>query len=510
MNPPDDLKPRLRWPATVSARVVLSLVAITVVAGLLRWWACLDDFWLDEIWSLNHALAVSSPVQILTRIHHDNNHIINTLYMYVLGDRTYWPVYRLLALATGTLTVVLAALLTLSRDRVEAISAALLIGFSYVFVFYSSEARGYAPAVFFALLGYYAITRFLERKSWVAAGLFGLAVVGGFLSHLTFVHFYVGVLIWSVYELVRQRLGLRRTLVYGLSCHAVPILFFALLYYVDIRHITVGGGPLRPWAAVLSQAVAVTLGAPTTGPVAVVADLAAGLLVFAGLLLFLRAGSGRWLFFAIVLLVSPALMLVLARPEFLHMRYFLVSLCFLLLLLAHLLARCWRQGTAGKVLYGSILLAVGIGNAGHMVRFAQGGRGEYLEALRYMAAQTAGPVIEIGGDSEFHNKTLIDFYRRCLPAGKEVRYYEPEEWPPGGPEWHIIHRQQPGYQPKPELTAFYGIRYVLAKEFRYSGLSGYHWFIYRLKRGSHGGDYGEPLLFLLDECRALKPSSHST
>ncbi|UCG31778.1 MAG: glycosyltransferase family 39 protein [Phycisphaerales bacterium] len=487
MNPPDDLKPRFRWTAFSYTGVALGLAAITLLAGLLRWYACLDDFWLDEIWSLNHAVSVSSPLHILTRIHHDNNHILNTAYMYVLGDQDYWPVYRLPALITGTLTVVLAALLTLSRDRVEAISAALLVGFSYLFVFYSSEARGYAPAVFFALLGYWTIGRFLERKSWLAAGLFSLAAVCGFLSHLTFVHFYVGALVWSIYGLLRQRLGLGRTLVYGLSCHALPILFFALLYYVDIRHIAVGGGPLRPWAAVLSQAVAVTLGAPTTGPLAHVANLAAGLLVLTGLLLLAHAGSGRWLFFANVLLISPALMFLVARPEFLHMRYFLVSLCFFLLLLAHLLARCWRRGAVGKLLYVSILVAVGIGNAGHMARFRHGGRGEYLAALRYMAAQTAGPVIEIGGDSEFRNKTLIDFYQRHLPADKEVRYYRPEEWPPGGPEWHIIHRQQPEYQPKTELETFYGIHYVLAREFRYSGLSGYSWFIYRLKSGRPGG-----------------------
>ena len=481
MSPPNQPQSTSEQRAGPGLSVGIVLAVICVLAGLLRWWGALGDFWLDEIWSLRHARAVNSPLEILTAIHHDNNHMLNTLYMYLLGERAYWPAYRVLALASGTLSVMVAGLIALRYSRLEAVTATLLVGCSYLLVVYSSEARGYGPAVFFALLGYQLMGRFLRRKTWAASGWFCLVTVGGFLSHLTFVHFYCAVLVWSIYELLREGRGLKHTLVQGLRCHALPVLLFALLYYLDIRHINVAGGPKYSLTAVLSESVALALGSPAAGPLALIANLAAVLLLAAGLFLLWRGGAGRWVFFAVVLLVSPALLLGLLRPEFLYVRYFLVCVPFFLLLLAHLLARCWRQRAVGKALYLLVVLAVCCGNGWHIARFLQDGRGHYLAALEYLAEHTEGPVIEIGGDNEFRNRTLLDFYAAYLPAGKQVRYYPPEEWTKPGPQWHIIHRQRLDYQPKPELAAFYGIQYELVREFRYSGLSGYHWFIYRLK-----------------------------
>src|SRR5512143_455296 len=42
------------------------------------------DLWLDEIWSIFFAEAARSPCEILTLFRHDNNHVLNTLYLYAI------------------------------------------------------------------------------------------------------------------------------------------------------------------------------------------------------------------------------------------------------------------------------------------------------------------------------------------------------------------------------------------------------------------------------------------
>ena len=87
-----------------------ALFLIILVASLLRLAGIFDDFWLDEIWSWRFARDAHSASEILLgpAFHHDNNHVLNTMFLYVLGDRQNWCVYRLLSLATGTGIVLIA------------------------------------------------------------------------------------------------------------------------------------------------------------------------------------------------------------------------------------------------------------------------------------------------------------------------------------------------------------------------------------------------------------------
>ena len=56
------------------AHLVLVILFSTVIAV-----GATGELWFDEIWSLGFALSSSSPLEILTRHHHDNNHPLNTL-----------------------------------------------------------------------------------------------------------------------------------------------------------------------------------------------------------------------------------------------------------------------------------------------------------------------------------------------------------------------------------------------------------------------------------------------
>src|SRR5437016_1144243 len=80
------------------------VVAIVGIAAIVRMYALSDDFWFDEIWSWQITTQVHSVGEIFTSgdAQIDNNHPLNSMFMYMLGDRKIWQVYRILSFLTGT------------------------------------------------------------------------------------------------------------------------------------------------------------------------------------------------------------------------------------------------------------------------------------------------------------------------------------------------------------------------------------------------------------------------
>src|SRR4051812_42400485 len=66
--------------------VAMVVIGITIVlSAVLRFWASLDDFWLDEIWTWTKAAQLNNWLDILQGVHHDNNHYLNTFVLYAIG-----------------------------------------------------------------------------------------------------------------------------------------------------------------------------------------------------------------------------------------------------------------------------------------------------------------------------------------------------------------------------------------------------------------------------------------
>src|SRR5205823_152187 len=106
----------------------------------------------------------------------------------------------------GVGSAALAGQILSRRGRPHAIAAMILVSVSYPLIVYSSEARGYAPMVFFVLMAVSAHERVLRSRTWPALIAFWTAAILGMLSHLTFLHAYVAIVLWSVYAmLVRAR-----------------------------------------------------------------------------------------------------------------------------------------------------------------------------------------------------------------------------------------------------------------------------------------------------------------
>jgi uncharacterized membrane protein len=138
----------------------LVAAALVLAAAIVRVLGARGDLWLDEIWSMELARVAGSAVGVFTQLHHDNNHHLNTLWLVLVGYDAGPVAVRLLAILAGTAMVAVAALGG-GRDRALALGWSFLLAFSCVLVHYGSEARGYGPALLFAVAAYVALDRLL-------------------------------------------------------------------------------------------------------------------------------------------------------------------------------------------------------------------------------------------------------------------------------------------------------------------------------------------------------------
>jgi len=464
----------------VRARATWLAVAAIVLAGtVVRAIPCWNDFWLDEIWTWTDARRLTSALGVFTQIHHSNNHHLNTLLFYWLGDRRDWAIYRLPALLAGSGTLVLAALLGARRGRLEAVLAAGLCAASFPLVHYSSEARGYSLAVFFALAALLSLLRFLERGGSAAAASFAAATCLGILSQLFFVFFWSGALALTALRLARRSGPRTRALVDALRLHAAPAIGLLALAQVDLRHLAVGGGPPAVPGEIVARTLGFSLGLPVRSELApLYAALAIGLFAL-GLIRLARERDDLWVLWLVATALAPAAILALLRPAVIDVRYFLIGIALFLILLAWILGAELRAGGRRRALASVGLGLFLLGNAVHTARFLALGRGGFQAALEFMAERSEAGRIVVGSDQDFRNAMVLRFYARLLPAGKVLDYRERSRWPVGGPEWIVTHRRFRPDRPLPELAFDSAGRYRLAADFDHAGISGFYWAVYR-------------------------------
>src|SRR5262249_6510748 len=134
-------------------RVYGIIFLLLLLAAALRIPGLLTDFWLDEVWTW--ALIrqqVTSWTDVFTKVRMDNSHPLVTLLMHLVGDQRNWMIYRIPSYLAGVATIPVAARIGLRRGACQGVAVAAVFALSYPMIVYSTEARGYAPVVFFALL----------------------------------------------------------------------------------------------------------------------------------------------------------------------------------------------------------------------------------------------------------------------------------------------------------------------------------------------------------------------
>lgn len=482
----------------------LMIGVIFAIAVLLRIAGVFDEFWLDEIWSLQFALKAHSVLQIIIGpgFHHDNNHWLNTIWMYLLGMRQTWYAYRALSVATGIGMVAAMGIAARRWGRHATLTALLLSGLGYYFVHYSSEARGYAPAAFFAVLAFLALRAFVDAadgsveiiaasdaparnrraraRRWAAAVGFWVCCALGFLFQATFLYAFVGALVWTPIALYRKYRKIVPALLNFALAMGVPLFFLEWLYLTAIRGMEIGGGPHYPIGQQIGDALAFALGLPAIDALGwTYVALAVAIAIGCALLLFKR-NSDEWIFFLFAGVIAPAAVIWLRHREVIYSRYIFTAMPFLVLFLAFGVSRLAARGRPGRFAAGGLALAFVVGNAAHLWQFFVLGRGHYREAVELMVERTSGPVISVASGQPGATNLVLAYYEMIVPMhGKRIVPADPKS--PTPPEWLQWTRTQKDDEPPPFIASPWGT-YQLEADYRWYGLSGSRWLIYHRVR----------------------------
>ena len=467
-----------RRPRARADRFWVQACGLAAIALLFRARALFTDFWLDEIWSYNLARRARSVADIFLSpdLKHDNNHQLNTVWLYVLGDQRHWALYRIPALVAGLIAVVVAYAIGGHRNRTEGVLAGLGVAGSFMMVVYSTEARGYALVLLFALLAFVALRRYLDAPSLAAGAWFWLWIVLGLAAQTSILHFYLGALLWSGYRLR----GRWRDLV---LLHAVPAAWGGLWTAFVLFGSRIGGGPPWTWRSLGDQSLAWTFGYPVSVVPTWLAAGAAGALVVWDARQLWREGSDEGLFFGGTIFGPPILVAALS-PPWLFPRYFLVPLLFLLLVAARSLARLWERPVWGRPTAAVILLLFLAGNVRQVVPFSQYGRGLASQAIRTLVdSRPSGEIFVTGQPVDLWSSLPITFYEHVLGLGDRLHYVARADLrEPGRPahmEWLIVQGLTGEAGPAAAMTLAGDGQFVLAHAYPQYGPSGMVWWLYR-------------------------------
>lgn len=460
-----------------SRRLLLLAAVLVLGGGVLRVWASFTAFWLDEVLTLAWPEKFSYW-DLLTHkdTKHDNNHVLNSMFLKLVGEPEHWVWYRMLSFVTGTVAVACMGWIGWRRSPIEGLIAIILGASSYVLIHYSSEARGYGPLCCFALLSYIAIDQARRKPGWPIAIAFWLSAILGVLSHSTYAFAYIGLAAWSAvlwFPIQKRNAGEL------LRLHLIPVIVLAALYFGRIRNMAIGGGPefdlMRVGINALSHCVGWQFGQWSGDVLAVLVIGLAGIEVFLRWRAWEREKT--WVFHSALLVITPFLVAFVLKPNIIYLRYLLVCIPFILLLLSSLGARLWRCCKWGQLAALILLGLVVYQNGARNYKLMGNGRGNYLKALQFISQRDPAPTIHVTGNNRVHIGEVIKFHNRYLD--RKIVYLKREKVT-GPPRWFIYEvkrfRKRPGPNQGLTVPTEWG-KYHLVRRFHYSSLSGAHWYI---------------------------------
>jgi hypothetical protein len=454
------------------------LISITfcALALALRGQIANDAFWLDEIWSYYLSRLMESPWDALSELRHDNNHPLNTLLIYWMGEQANWSIYRLPALLSGVATVALMGPAARLLD-VKPWLAMLLGAISIPLIQYSAEARGYSAAALFGLTAWYVWYAHLAIRispGWLLA--FWASCVLGMLSHMTFIFVLAALGMAFLWNSALDRQAWLAHLREAGIAFTVPLAFTAWMYFYLYGRMS-PGGEARSWKLLpsLLELSRVTVGAPETPLINVgAAILLIGLLGIG--IISLPAIHRR--FFSLIIGLVPALLLTIYQPDYFYPRYLLVCLPFAYLVLGRTLTRALDSGGNIRLIAAALILAIVGGSGVQYIELARWGKGDFPQAVADLyAAADSGP-FTVGSDFDFRNHALLDFYSRYRKDSKRLTYIDKSYDSAEPTDFFIAHNLQPGHTPQRILRLKSG-RYRLLQQYPFAGLSGWNWYLYQ-------------------------------
>jgi hypothetical protein len=473
-----------------------SLGLLVALGLVLRALAARGDLWVDEIWTLALVAPLKNGFEVFWNISHDNNHFLNSLWVFQWGQDASSLLYRLPSILCGAASVAVAARIG-SRDSPAAgLIAAFLVAVAFPFVNYGSEARGYGALILAMLVALDAFERAapllatdegrmepgraeLRRQSWIM----GLAVGLGALAHLEML---IGAASLGLAALVRALASpprdeaprrLRAAAKFFLPALVLTLpAIAAVASGIVIHGVTIGSlsRETGAFAEGYGGLLAALAGLPATFPgwlALFIAALGFAAVALAGWLPFSRA-----LLVLCGLIVAPAAIFLVNPPNLQFPRYFLVFGVIFVVALATLATRLWET-PRGRAFVCAAALLFCIGQAILLQPLLRGGRGEASAMIAIMAEQPhATYASQIRRASEY----VLDYYSRR--AGLDLRRVPPPATCAERPDFYII--GVPIDLPIAEEKVRLGPEacptiYVQALDAPGSSFSGMHWRLFR-------------------------------
>lgn len=349
-----------RSATTMCQRSAVLLVGGFVLAGfMLRCFAARGGLWTDEAWSLVHAQQAGDALGVLTRINHDNNHHINSWWLQLVGPDASPMVMRGLSIITSSITIWVAGLIGLRRNRTTGVITAALFALSPIMVVYGSEARGYAPMMLALMIMIWRIDTWLENQSVSKpALLLALCALVGCLSHLMMLPVVVMLGLWVFFAGVQQS-GIAKSakatadlLGYAL---VVTILSVSTIIIIAARSETglqVGGYIPFMWplfALAISNLLTFAVGIGHAWDLSIWMFLAIVTIGSAMMLTRWQIPLERKWLYAVLILTMPIAVAALSIGNSQYPRYYLPAATAILLLLAEWIGQLTNQRTPTRI-----------------------------------------------------------------------------------------------------------------------------------------------------------------
>lgn len=462
-------------PSQKSALIHAGLFACIALA--IRLPVVFQPFWLDEIWSYFLAREASGLWFIVSDLTHSNNHVLNTVFMWLVGDQSEWVLYRLLSLASGVGAVVALAFAGFRIDRSTGYFSAALCVCSIPLILYSGEARGYAPLIFFSLLTYLNFPGSVgdESDSRGRLVLFWLFSILGALSHITFCMVFSGLCASWVWTQILGRQAPKEILLKAFRLFAVPGIVISLIaanIYLNTRP---ESGNQSSALAAATEMFVTSLGLTTLTQWPLAATLLVGSVLLGGG--FLAGDQGRsWV---ITCGITPAVLFAIIQPPYIFPRYFIVLAPFFLLAAGTILGSIWNwrpiKGPAAAIIVLAVLLA---GSSREYVRLVNVGKGDFLTAVRQMYALSGDEDFSVGSDHDFRNLTVLRFYTRYVQAAARMSYVDRDKLFDAPPDFFLSHSFSLEEVASPQMR-LNDAAYLLIETYPHSGHSGWTWNLYR-------------------------------
>jgi hypothetical protein len=465
--------------------VYFALVLCAAGLGLaLRLRAAAGDLWLDEIWSLNLVKRAGTIGDVFIHIPYDNNHFLNSAWLWIVGPNASVVVMRLAAIVFGTLSIPVAAAVGRRFCSLSGAIAAFLIAIGYFFVHYGSEARGYSGMILAVLLAYYAIEELCEDKERKGAYvLFAAAICFGTFSHLTMVE-ATGVLcltgagrVMTEARPLASRLWSVATIFVVAALASAPALAcFAVGAFLPEFRV----GVMEPFSfPALAQGLAdmarATLGFPQSMEDGAVVSATA---IIALACLRLTPERRRW-FPALAIFGLPAIHAALHLPSQFYARFHLTAAVALVLLASDALAALWRREGRRRGVAVALIGLLLAGQTLQLQNFFHVGRGAYADAVRTMSG---GGAFSYSTDGVSNETNAVVAYEAGW-LGLAAAPAPDADWCRDPPAWLIVATtpRSPATLPERRLAGKAECSAIFHRERSYPawGLSGFVWTLYR-------------------------------